>query len=128
MMLHYPENNAPLLYNSRIVHVYVQLIKKKYPEVAIEDLLRYALMKPHEVDDQEHWFTQRQIDLFYERVVELTGNENIAREAGRYAASPETIGVMRQYILGLVHPAKVYELIGKASAKFTRSSKYESNC
>jgi HD-GYP domain-containing protein (c-di-GMP phosphodiesterase class II) len=56
----------------------------------------------------------------------LTGNDDIAREAGRYAASPEAIGVMRQYILGLIGPSKTYEMFGKASTKFTRSSHYES--
>jgi HD-GYP domain-containing protein (c-di-GMP phosphodiesterase class II) len=121
-----PQNTDLPFYNSRIIHAYIQLVKKQYPDVNIPELLKYARMNPQEVDDQGHWFTQRQIDLFYERLVTVTGKENIAREAGRFAASPETIGVMRQYILGLATPAKAYELIGKYSANFTRSSKYES--
>ena len=83
-------------------------------------------MKPQEVNDQGHWFTQNQINKFYERLVGLTGNGNIAREAGFFSASPETIGVMRQYVLGMATPAKAYELIGKGSTNFTKSSKYES--
>ena len=114
------------LYNSRIINSYIKLIKRKYPSVNILELLDYADMKPQEVDDQGHWFTQTQVDRFYERSVVLTGNENIAREAGRYAASPESIGVMRQYVLGLATPAKVYELVGKTTQNFTRSSTYES--
>ncbi|MDO9262684.1 MAG: HD domain-containing phosphohydrolase, partial [Desulfosalsimonadaceae bacterium] len=114
------------LYNSRIIHSYVQLLKKRYPDVNVKALLDDAGMKPHEVDDQGHWFTQNQIDRFYERLVALTGNENIAREAGRFSASPETIGVMRQYILGMATPAKAYQFIEKASAGFTRSSRFES--
>jgi putative nucleotidyltransferase with HDIG domain len=120
------QNPDPPLYNSRIIHAYIQLVKKQYSEVNIPELLRFSRMNPQEVDDQGHWFTQRQIDLFYERLVSVTGKENIAREAGRFAASPETIGVMRQYILGLATPSKAYELIGKYSANFTRSSKFES--
>ena len=122
--------NSPLkeepLYNSRIINSYIKLIKQRYPSVNIPDLLDSADMKPQEVDDQGHWFTQAQVDRFYERSVVLTGNENIAREAGRYAASPESIGAMRQYVLGLATPAKVYELVGKTTKNFTRSSKYES--
>ncbi len=114
------------LYNSRIINSYIKLIKRKYPSVNIREMLDYAAMKPQEVDDQGHWFTQSQIDNFYERAVSLTGNENLAREAGRYATSPEAIGVMRQYVLGLATPSKVYELIGKTSQNFTRSSKVES--
>lgn len=120
------QNQDPQLYNSRIIHSYIKLVKKKYPDVNLEILIDYAGMKLHEIDDQGHWFTQNQIDKFYERLVDLTGNENIAREAGRFSASPETIGVMRQYILGMVSPGKVYELIGKGSTNFTKSSKYES--
>ncbi len=116
----------PQLYNSRIIQSYIQLIKKNYPDVDLENLLDYAGMKPHEVNDQGHWFTQNQIDRFYERLVSFTGRENIAREAGRFSASPETIGVMRQSILGMVTPAKVYELIAKSSANFTKSSAYKS--
>jgi putative nucleotidyltransferase with HDIG domain len=113
------------LYSSRIVNTYIKLIKRKYSYINIGELLSYARMETYQVEDEGHWFTQEQIDLFYERLEELTGNKNIAREAGRYAASPETIGVMRQYILGLVGPAKAYELLGKAVPNFTKSSIYE---
>lgn len=114
------------LYNSRIIDTFIKLIKRRYSYVNIGELLRHARMEPYEVADQGHWFTQEQVDLFYDRLVKQTGNEKIAREAGRYAASPEAIGVMRQYVLGLVSPAKVYELIGKTTRNFTRSSVYAS--
>ena len=118
------ENNP--LYNSRIIDTYIKLIKRKYSHVNIVELLHYAKMEPYEVADQGHWFTREQVELFHDRAVKLTGNESIAREAGRYAASPESIGVMRQYLLGFVSPSKVYELIGKTMSNFTRSSLYES--
>ena len=116
----------PRLYNSRIIDTYIKLIKGRYSYVNISELLAYAGMKPYEVADQGHWFTQEQVNLFHDRLVKLTGNPDIAREAGRYAASPEAIGVMRQYVLGLIGPAKAYEMVGSASTKFTRSSKHES--
>jgi len=114
------------LYNSRIILPYIQLLRKKYLHVDSSKLLSRAGMKPYEVNDEGHWFTQNQIDRFYEEIVRLTGNPNIAREAGRFAASPESIGVMWQYVLGLLSPVSAYEKIGKASANFTRSSLYES--
>ena len=119
------KNNQPL-YNSRIIDTYIKLIKSKYSYINVGELLSYAGMKPYEVADQGHWFTQEQVDLFHERLVKVTNNEKIARDAGRYAASPDAIGVMRQFVLGMVSPATVYELIGKGTANFTRSSTYES--
>lgn len=115
------------LYNSRITDTYIKLIRSKYSFVNISEVLEYANMSPFEVADQGHWFTQEQVNRFHERLLKLTGNENIAREAGRYGASPEAIGTMRQYFLGLVGPARAYEMIGKATnSNFVRSSVYTS--
>ncbi|BCA80288.1 hypothetical protein AOP6_2075 [Desulfuromonas sp. AOP6] len=119
------EKNLPL-YNSRIIHAYLALLKDKYPHIDVNKILRHAHMDPCEVADQGHWFSQEQVDLFYEKLVQLTGDESIAREAGRHAASPEALGAMRQYLLGLVGPARVFNLIQKTSVQFTRSSEYSS--
>ena len=114
------------LYNSRIIDTFVKLIKRDYSYINLGELLSYAKMEPYEVEDEGHWFTQEQVDLFYEKLVKLTGNKDIAREAGRYTASPEAIGVMRQYILGLLGPTIVYGMAGKIASNFTKSATYES--
>jgi len=114
------------LYNSRVIDTYTKLIKAKYADIDVSELLSHAGMKPYEVADQGHWFTQRQINRFYEKLVATTNNKNIAYEAGRYASSPDAIGTMRQYVLARVSPTLAYELIGKATSNFTRSAKYES--
>ncbi len=120
------ERASKPLYNSRIVDTYLKFLKKHYPSVNIGDLLRYAGMRSYEVADQSHWFTQDQINRFHQRMEQMTGSTNIAREAGRYAASPEAIGVMRQYVLGFINPQKAYEKIGQAIHNFTRSCRTES--
>lgn len=118
-------SNSPL-YNSRIVDFYLRLLKRKYSHVDIDEVLKYAGMKAHEIADQGHWFCQDQIDRFHAIVSQKTNNDNISREAGRYAASPEAIGPLHQVVLGLIDPAKVYEHIGKETARITKSSIYES--
>ncbi len=120
------DTNLEQIYNSRIVDNYIKLIQKRYSCIDIQDLLDFAGMQHYEVADQGHWFTQKQINLFHKRLQQLTGNKNIAREAGRFAAYPEAIGVMRQYILGMVGPANAFKLLSKATAKFTKSANYES--
>jgi HD-GYP domain-containing protein (c-di-GMP phosphodiesterase class II) len=110
------------LYNSRIINSYIALLKKRYPHVSISEVLNYAEMERYQVEDEGHWFTQKQVDRFYECLLKLTGNPSIAREAGRYAASAEAIGAMREYVLSQVGPATAYEMLGKAGANFTRSS------
>jgi hypothetical protein len=108
------------IYNSRIIDYYVRLVKNKYSYINVSELLSSAGMQTYEVADQGHWFTQDQIDRFHEKLVQLTGNENISREAGRYAASPDAIGIMRQYVLGFIGPANTFEIINKATSNFTR--------
>jgi two-component system, NtrC family, C4-dicarboxylate transport sensor histidine kinase DctB len=117
--------DAPL-YNSRIINSFILLIKHKYGYVNISELLSYAGMKEYEVADQAHWFKQDQVDRFYDRLVQMTGNPKIAREAGRYAASPDVLGAMRQYILGLVDASSTFEIISKTTANFTKSASYQS--
>ncbi|MGO9611594.1 MAG: HD domain-containing phosphohydrolase [Dissulfurispiraceae bacterium] len=118
-------DNRPL-YNSRIINSFIKLIKTHYSYIDINDLLKKADMELYQVEDEGHWFTQKQVDIFYEHLRNITGNDNIARDAGRYAASPDSIGVMRQYALGLTGPARAYEMVGKYAHNFSRSASYES--
>ncbi|MBU0482692.1 MAG: HD-GYP domain-containing protein [Proteobacteria bacterium] len=114
------------LYNSRITNTYLKLVRKKYPGIDIAGLLQYAGMEPYQVEDEGHWFSQEQVNRFQQKLVSLTGNGDIAREAGIFTASPEVMGGIRRYLLGLASPAKAYALVGRFTGKFTRSSRYES--
>ncbi|HQI25368.1 MAG TPA: hypothetical protein PLV15_11020, partial [Smithella sp.] len=113
------------LYNSRIINTYIKYIKKCYENIDIDELYEYAQIEPYEVADQNHWFTQEQINRFHEKLSELTGSTNIAREAGRYVASSEAIGIMRHYVLGMTNPALAYKFISKVASNFSRSTVYE---
>lgn len=119
------DNNKPI-YNSRLIDNYLKLVKRKHPEIDLSELLEHAGMRTYQVADQAHWFTQEQIDRFYKKLVQLTGNENIAREAGRYAASPDALGIMRQYVLGLVGPANTFKIIDQGTPNLTKSAIYKS--
>ena len=114
------------LYNSRIIDNYIRLIDRKYPQVRVAELLEYAGITAYEVADEGHWFTQDQIDRFHEKLSSVTSNSSIAREAGRYAASPDALGATKLFWLGTVGPGKAYKLIGRGARMLTRSSTFES--
>ncbi|MCD4688517.1 MAG: HD domain-containing protein [Desulfuromonadaceae bacterium] len=120
----YTENTP--LYNSRLIDTYVKYIETAYPLVSVSEILAYSNIKSYELADQGHWLTQTQVDRFYEKLVQLTGSEKIAREAGRYAASPDAMGIVRQHSLGLVGPANAFKLIGRTAPNLTKSAIYES--
>ncbi|MFH2115124.1 MAG: HD domain-containing phosphohydrolase [Spirochaetota bacterium] len=114
------------LYSSKIISTFIKLVKDKYAYVNIQDLLTVAGMEAYQVEDEDHWFSQGQVDRFYEVLVDATGNPHMAREAGRYAASPVAIGTMSKYVLGFIGPAKAFELVEKLAGKYTRSALYHS--
>jgi hypothetical protein len=113
------------LYNSRIVNNYIKLIKSKYSYINVEELLNHAGMELYQVEDEGHYFSQNQINNFHQKLKQVTGNQHIAREAGRFAALPGTLGAMRHHILGLVGPKYAFELISNYASKFTKSSDYK---
>jgi len=110
------------LYNSRIMNTFVEYLDKCYPSVKINDVFEYADITKYEVDDSGHWFSQRQADRFHEIIVEKTGNENIARDAGRYITSAAKIGPLRKFALGMINPANVYLMIGRLSRAVSRGA------
>jgi HD-GYP domain-containing protein (c-di-GMP phosphodiesterase class II) len=114
-----------LLYNSRIIATYAKLLKRRYDHVNINDILSYADMEPYQVEDEDQWFTQDQVDRFYEKLVDLTGNRDIAREAGRFSGSSDGYGTLKSYILGFIGPASTCEIIAKTVPSMTRSSLFE---
>ncbi|MBI4825633.1 MAG: GAF domain-containing protein [Nitrospirae bacterium] len=113
-----------LLYNSKIINTYLKFIRRNYDYINIKELLHCAKMESYQVEDPGHWFSQEQINRFHEKLKKLTGNREIARDAGRYSASPDVIGVMKQYVLGLVGPSKAYTRLGKAASNFTKASTF----
>lgn len=116
--------DAPL-YNSRIIASYIKFIERHYNQIDVNELLRHAGMARYQVEDDNYWFTQEQVDLFHDTLVKITKNENIARDAGRYAVSTDSLGVVKSYALGFVNPQKVCEMIGKAVANIVRSCDWE---
>jgi HD-GYP domain-containing protein (c-di-GMP phosphodiesterase class II) len=117
------KDNAPI-YSSQIVSTYIKFIKSNYSYIVINDLLSYAKMESYQIDDPGHWFTQQQINRFHEKLTALTGNKDVAREVGRYSASPDIIGGMKKYVLGFIGPDKAYVKLGRAASKFTKSSSF----
>jgi PAS domain S-box-containing protein len=105
--------DLPPIYNSRILKICIEYLHANYPDVDVEPILRYANVTRYEVDDPGHWFNQQHIDRFYAKVVEATGNDFIARDAGRFSVSADASGAVKQRVLGLLQVSSIYLLIAK---------------
>ena len=114
------------LYNSRILATYIKFLRKEYPNVDVADVLEYSGVETYQVEDEAYWCTQEQVDRFNERVENLTRKNDIAREAGRFGLSPDSIGVVKSYILGHISIGKAYEMVAQISPKMVKSCEYAS--
>jgi len=112
------------IYNSRVVRTYVYYLREFYPNIDISSVLAYSNMEMHQIEDDNHWFTQEQIDKFHEILEKLINDESLPRKVGRYTVSPAVFGYFRNYILGLLGPVKVYEKISRLASNFVKSSEY----
>jgi len=113
------------LYNSRLIKNYVEYTQKHYPGIDINSILSYAGIATYELEDQGHWFTQQQVDRFHETLSQKTGDTNISREVGRYAASSKASGPVKQYALGFISPTAAYWLVTNLASRLTRGHTFK---
>ncbi|MGD9291116.1 MAG: hypothetical protein PVG74_26090, partial [Desulfobacterales bacterium] len=115
-------NESTPLYNSQVNKIYLQYLRKYYPDIDVDSILEEVGIASYEIEDPAHWFTQEQQDRLQEILVARTGNPNIAREAGRFTTSSEGLGAAKQYALGLMSPRTLYLLIEKMYALMSRGA------
>jgi len=60
------------LYNSRIIRVFVEYLETHHPEVDICALLDHAGITMYALHDGAHWFTQGEVDRFYDIALSKT--------------------------------------------------------
>jgi response regulator RpfG family c-di-GMP phosphodiesterase len=114
-------------YNSRIIAAYIKFLNANYPDIDIYELLKYAGMTAYEVEDHGHWFTQRQVDKFYSKLVQITADKDIARKAGKFMALSEASGEVKYYFLGFMGLMNSYKMVGKAAKSLTKSTNFKIN-
>lgn len=119
--------NTQYPYNSRIIGAYLKFLDIYYPDIDIYEILKYAGMTAYEVEDHGHWFSQRQVDRFYNRLVELTGDKGLARKAGQFMARSEASGEIKYYFLGFMGLMNSYKMVSKAAKSLTKSTTFDVN-
>ncbi|RJP47261.1 MAG: PAS domain S-box protein [Desulfobacteraceae bacterium] len=110
------------LYNSRIIKSFTEYISKYHPKVDIILILDYAGIKKYQIEDEGHWFTQTQVDQFYDMTVKTTGDLDIARKAGQYSIFSIAAGGFAKYLLWYMTPSAVYNVLEKVYPHASRGS------
>jgi PAS domain S-box-containing protein len=110
------------LYNSQLIKIYIEYLRKFYPQVDITEMLDYAQIESYEIEESGHWLSQKQIDRFHERLQLLIDNPNISREVGRFTLSSDTFGPLKKLVFGFLSPAMSYLLFQKIAFKVTAAA------
>lgn len=108
------------LYNSRLLKFCDNYAREKYPQLGLERVYQAAGIRKYEIDDPGHWFSQDQCDRYYFTLMDLCGNPEFAREAGRYVIRSKEMWVVRQFILGMVTPSAFFATIERNYPKVSR--------
>ncbi len=109
------------LYNSRLLKNYVEYVRRVHPEIDVAELIREAGLSPYELEDQAVWFTQRQVSRFHDVLQSRAGDPEISRKVGRFAATSQASGIVRQYALGFMSPSTAYRMLERIAANLSRS-------
>ncbi len=115
--------NDSSLYSTRILKIYLEYLKKNYPEIDVEPILEHAGITTHQMQDEGHWLTQDQVDRFHEALTEKTNNPHIARLVGRYSILSKAGRPVQQYAMGFITPATAYGVIEKLYHQVSRAIK-----
>ena len=118
-----PYNTDPPLYNIRILKSYIDYIQFNYPNIDIDKLLDYAGVSWLQLNDSGYWCSQSQMNRLQEILIDKTGNENIARDAGRNLMVSQSIITL--YILGFTNLGNVIKQIAKIYNKLSRAATIE---
>jgi PAS domain S-box-containing protein len=116
------DDPAPI-YNSQILHTYLQYLEARYPRIEVDRMLEHAGMTRYEVEDPSHWFTQQQTDRFHEKMNDLVRDPEISRKVGRFTIQSGTMGAIKQYVLGVIDPASIYLISEKVSNYLSRGAR-----
>jgi len=101
------------LFNSKVIKIYLEYIAENYPEIDINPIFKHSGITPHEINESSHWFNESQVDRFYMFLLEKIGNQNLARDVGRYIVSARVMGILKKFVMGLMDTVSIYMQIEK---------------
>jgi len=103
-------------YRSIILENYLEYLAESYPSLNTAALLNKAGIAPWEVADPGHWFTQQQMNNFYEEadnVISADGDISLARAAGRFMSNKRASKYLRQAVASMMTPDNALAMVNK---------------
>lgn len=115
------------LFHSRIFRIYLEYLisELKWTGSRIDEFLAKAGVSKDRINDDTTWFDAEFADKFYQTLLEMTGDSQLAYRAGHFVHRESFSPVMHGLIRGLVDVSLVYRLITRFSGHFSKASSFK---
>ncbi len=107
------------LYNSKVFIIVFEYFEKNGISFNEEYILEKAGIARGMIHDSAYWLTQEQSDLFFEACREYSGDRNLPRNVGRFAAFSVSMGPAKQYVMGLFSIKTAYRNLSRLYRMFS---------
>lgn len=121
--------SEPLIYNSMVLENYLRMVKTRYPEIDINEILKNIGIEPWEIADPAQWMTQQQYNaLHYElnRHFSQQREISLAREAGRFSCTEKSEKLIRELVFSFLNTTRAYDMFGDIAQRYSRAADYSS--
>jgi class 3 adenylate cyclase len=113
-------------YSTKTCWNYLSYIERNFPQVDLKKMLLEIGLSYDYLKNENAWVSLYFFDQFYRRLVELTGEENLAFSAGRQAPSPESLGKFVYHFARQAVPTRFYyEHIPTFGNLYTKVTRFE---
>ncbi len=107
-------------YNSGILGNYIDYIQSQNIDVDIDKLLSCCGITRFELNDESHFFSQAQVNVFHECLNEQLSDPDIAYKVGRHAWKMKSAGTLTQYVMQFITPQTVIKSLDNVYSKWSR--------
>jgi len=122
-----PAKEGAGLYNVKILRNFVLYLRERenFTDEQLEQLFALCGSDLSSIEADDNWFDQAFSDRFYESVVKLTGDADIAYKVGSYTLTGFSKGLAGILIQGSLSAAYLFRNIHKITRHYTKGSYYE---
>ncbi len=113
-----------LHYNVVILRNWVAYLKSQlnWSNAQVEQLFEQCHSHVSFLDSDDNWFGQKLADDINERVVQLTGDPDIARKVGVFALHESVRGIAGNIVSSLLSPRMIFKNIGTVSGYYSKAA------
>ncbi len=113
-------------YNVKILRDYESYLRQHlgWKQAQIDELFQSIGSDSSFIGSGDNWFDQDYADQFYRTLVQITGDQNLAFNVGKYTTNAQARGLSGSIIQGILYPQILFANIQRFAKLYTKGSFY----